>query len=101
MKKLSNTMNHSDKLMLTYFFRAVFIILYFKTKKFDETFHLGFYLLLNVLSYRKHISSKSNISALTIHGKSRNIKIIVPHPPPPFTHFIINPPILWYTLNIP
>ena len=91
MKKLSNTMNHSDKLMLTYFFRAVFIILYFKTKHSNETFHLGFYSLSNVFSYRKHISSKSNISALTIHGKSINIKIIVPHPPPPLHPFYYQP----------
>ena len=33
MKKLSNTVNHSNKLMLTYFFRVVFINLYFKKKK--------------------------------------------------------------------
>ena len=76
MKKLSNTVNHSNKLMLTYFFRAVFINLYFKTKHSNETFHLGFYSLSNVFSYRKHISSKSNISVLTISGKSRNITIV-------------------------
>ena len=101
MKKLSSTVNHSNKLMLTSFFCAVFINLYFKTKHLNETFHLGFYSLSNVFSYRKHISSKSNISVLTISGKSRNIKIIAPsHPfyyqpqPPPHT-------ILWYSLNIP
>ena len=33
MKKLSDTVNHSSKLMLTYFFRVVFINLYFKKKK--------------------------------------------------------------------
>ena len=96
MEKLSNTVNHFNKLMLTYFFRAVFINLYFKTKHSNETFHLGFYSLSNVFSYRKHISSKSNISVLTISGKSRNIKMIAPSP-----HFIINSPILWYSLNIP
>ena len=90
MKKLRCTVNHSNKLMLTYFFRAVFINPYFKTKHSSETFHFGFYLLSNVFSYRKHISSKSNISALTISGKSRNIKIIAPSP----LHFIVNPPIL-------
>ena len=41
MKKFSNTINHSDKLMLTYFFRAVFIILYFKTKKFERNVPFG------------------------------------------------------------
>ena len=76
------------------FFRAVFKNLYFKTKHSNETFHLGFYSLSNVFSYRKHISSKSNISVLTISGKSRNIKIIAPSP-----HFISNPLILWYSLN--
>ena len=98
MNKLSNTVNHSNKLMLTYFIRAVFLNLYFKTKHLNETFHLGFYSLSNVFSYRKHISSKSNINVLTISAKSRNIKIIAPSP-----HFIINlpPPILWYSLNIP
>ena len=96
MEKLSNTVNHFNKLMLTYFFRAVFINLYFKTKHSNETFHLGFYSLSNVFSYRKHISSKSNISVLTISGKSRNIKIIAPSP-----RFIINSPILWYSFNIP
>ena len=96
MEKPSNTVNHFNKLMLTYFFRAVFINLYFKTKHSNETFHLGFYSLSNVFSYRKHISSKSNISVLTISGKSRNIKMIAPSP-----HFIINFPILWYSLNIP
>ena len=88
MKKLSNTVNHSNKLMLTYFFRAVFINLYFKTKHSNETFHLGFYSLSNVFSCRKHISSKSNLSVLTISGKKRNKKIIAPpppvSPPPPF-----------------
>ena len=88
MKKLSNTVNHSNKLMLTYFFRAVFINLYFKTKHSNETFHLGFYSLSNVFSYRKHIISKSNISVLTISDKSRNIKIIAPSP----SHFIVKPP---------
>ena len=81
MKKFSNTVNHSNKLMLTYFFCAVFIDLYFKTKHSNETFHLGLYSLSNVFSHRKHISSKSNISVLTISGKSRNIKIIAPSPP--------------------
>ena len=69
MKKFSNTINHSDKLMLTYFFRAVFIILYFKTKHSNETFHLGFYSLSNVFSYRKHISSKSNISVFLVKAE--------------------------------
>ena len=96
MKKLSNTVNHSNKLILTYFFRALFINLFFKTKHSNETFHLGFYSLSNVFSYIKHISSKSNISVLTIFGTSRNTKIIAPSP-----HFVINPPILWYSLNIP
>ena len=63
-----------------------------------ETLHVGFYSLSNVFPYRKHISSKSNISILTICGTSRNIKIIAPSP-----HFIITPPplppILWYSLN--
>ena len=80
MRKLINIVNHSNKLMLTYFFSAVFINLYFKTKHSNETFHLGFYLFSNVFSYRKHISSKSNISALTISGKSRNIKIVASSP---------------------
>ena len=62
--------------MLTYLFGAVFINLYFKTKHSNETFHLGFYSFFNVFSYRKHISSKSNISVLTISGKSRNITIV-------------------------
>ena len=93
-------MNHSNKLMLTYFFRAVFINLYFKTKHSNETFHLEFYSLSNGFSYRNHISSKRNISVLTISGKSRNIKIIAPSPSillsyPP------SPLILWYSLNIP
>ena len=103
MKKLSNTVNHSNKLMLTYFFCGVFINLYFKTKHSKETFHLGFYSLSNVFSCRKHISSKSNLSVLTISGKKRNKKIIAPPPPPvsPPPHFIINAPILWYSLNIP
>ena len=60
MKKLSNTVNHSNKLMLTYFFRAVFINPYIKTKHSNETFHFVLYSLLNVFSYRKHINSKSN-----------------------------------------
>ena len=111
MKKLSNTVNHSSKLMLTYFFRAVFINLYFKTEHSNETFHLGFNSLSNVFSYRKHITSKSinhisvlyisnnnNKSVLTIFGKSRNIKTIAPSLP---CQFIIIPPILWYSLNIP
>ena len=80
MKKLSNTVYHSNKSMLTYFFRAVFINLYFKAKHSNETFHLGFYSLSNVFSYRKHISSKSNINVLTISSKGRNIKIIAPSP---------------------
>ena len=42
---------------------------------------IRFYSLSNVFSYRKHISSKSNISVLTISGKSRNIKIISPTSP--------------------
>ena len=96
MKKFSNTVNHSNKLMLTYFFCAVFIDLYFKTKHSNETFHLGLYSLSNVFSHRKHISSKSNISVLTISGKQK-YKNHSPLPP----HFIINPPILWYALNIP
>ena len=54
-----------------------------KQKNSNETLHLGFYLLLNVFSYRKHISSKSNTSVLTIYGKSRKIKIIAPSPTPP------------------
>ena len=83
MKK--NTVNHSNKSMLIYFFRAVFINLYFKTKHSNETFHLGFYPLSNVFSYRKHISSKSNASVLTIFSKSRNIPL---------------PLILWCSLNI-
>ena len=88
--------------MLIYFFCAVFINLYSKTKHSNETFHLEFYSLSNVFSYRKCISSKSNKSVLTISGKSRNIKIMdptLPLPPPP-PHFIINAPILWYILNI-
>ena len=86
MRKLSNPGNHSNKLMLTYFFHAVFINVYFKTKHSNETFHLGFYPLSIVWSYRKHISSKSNISVLTISSKSRNIKIIALSP-----YFIVNP----------
>ena len=78
MKKVSNAVNHSNKLILTYFFRAVFISLYFKTKHSIETFHLELCSLSNVFSYGKHI---------TIFGKRRNIKIIDPSP-----HFIINPP---------
>ena len=115
MKKFSNTVNHSNKLMLTYFFRAVFINLYFKTKHSNETFHLGFYSLSNVFSYRKHISSKSNISVLTISGKSRNIKIIAPFVPIllstlpfygilsifPDGHFIMNAAILRYFSGTP
>ena len=96
MKKLSNTVNHSNKLMLTSFFCAVFINLYFKTKHLNETFHLGFYSLSNVFSYRKHIF-RCNISVLTISSKSRNIKIIAFSPLP----FYYQPPILWYSLNIP
>ena len=73
--------------MLTYFFRAVFINLYFKTNHSNETFNLGFYSLSNVFFYRKHVSCKSNISVLTSSGKSRNIKITAPStspsPPPP------------------
>ena len=96
MKKFSNTVNHSNKLILTYFFCAVFIDLYFKTKHSNETFHLALYSLSNVFSHRKHISSKSNISVLTISGKQKykNHSLLSPH-------FIINPPILWYALNIP
>ena len=67
--------------MLTYLFCAIFTNLYFKTKHSNETFSLGFYSLLNIFSHRKHISSKSNISVLTISGKSRNIKIIFPSSP--------------------
>ena len=92
MKKISNTLNHSIKLMLTYLFRAVFINLYFKTKHSNQTFHLGFFSLSNVFSYRKHISSKRNISLLTISGKSRNIKIIAPPPillSTPAPHFMV------------
>ena len=81
MKKLRYKVNHSNKIMLTYLFRVVFINLYFKTNHLNKTFHLGFYSLSNVFSYRKHISSKSNISVLTISGKSRNIKIIAPSAP--------------------
>ena len=90
MKKLSDTVNHSSKLMLTYFFRVVFINLYFKKKKKEnsnETSYLGFYSLANVFSQRKHMSSKGNISVLTIPGKSRNTKIIVP-----FSSFYYQPP---------
>ena len=72
--------------MLTYFFHAVFINLYFKTKHSNKTLYLGFYSLSNVFSYRKHIK--------TI--KSRNMKIIAPSP-----HFIINPTILWYSPIFP
>ena len=61
-----------------------------KTKRLNETFNLGFYSLSNVFSYRKHISSKHNLSVLTISGKSRNIKIIAPFSPS-----------LWYSPNIP
>ena len=67
---------------------------------------IRFYSLSNVFSYRKHISSKSNISVLTISGKSRNIKIIAPFAPIllstlpfygilsifPDGHFIMTPP---------
>ena len=60
-KKLRYTVNHSNKLMLTYFFCAVFknliykystksIFIYFKTKHSNETSHLGFYSLSNVFS---------------------------------------------------
>ena len=91
MKKLSNTVNHSNKLMLTYFFRAVFINLYFKTKHSNETFHLGFCSLLNVFSYRKHISSKIIASSTRFYYR----------PPSPFYgivsifpegNFIMTPP---------
>ena len=76
----------------------IFINLYFKTKHSNETFHLGFYSLLNVFSYIKHISSKSNISVLTISGKSRNMKIIatspttilLSNPPPPSFYGIVS-----------
>ena len=93
MKKLSNTLNHSNKLMST-FFCAVFINIYFEIKHSNETFHLGLYSLLNVFSYRKHINSKSNISLLTISRVSRNIKIIAPSPPfyyqtPSPSHFMV------------
>ena len=90
MKKLGNTVNYSNKLMkltLAYFFRAVFIYIYFKTKYLNETFNVGFYSLSSVFCCRKHISSKRNISVLTISGKSRNMKIMALSP-----HFIINPP---------
>ena len=101
MKKLSNTINHSNKLMLSYLFLAVFINLYFKTKHSNERFDLGFYSLSNVFSYRRHISSKNYISVLTISGKSRNLKIIAPSPPPLPRPFYYQPPsILWYSLNI-
>ena len=90
MKKFSNAVNNSNKFMLTYFSRAVFKNLYFKTKHSNETFHLGFYSLSNVFSYRKHIKSQINISILTISGKIRDIKIIAPYPPT----------IVWYNLNI-
>ena len=89
MKKLGNTVNYSNKLMklmLAYFFHAVSINLYFKTKHLNERFDLGFCSLSSVFSYRKHISSKRNISVLTISGKSRNIKITAHSP-----HFIIKP----------
>ena len=66
MKLLGKTFKCKMKIMgenqmLTYFFCAVFITLYFKTKRSNETFHLGFYSFSNVFSYRKHISSKINI----------------------------------------
>ena len=48
MKKLRYTVNHYNKVMLTYFFRAVFINLCFKTKHSKKTFHFGFYSLSNV-----------------------------------------------------
>ena len=102
MKKLSNAGNHSNKLMLTYFFHAVFINVYFKTKHSNETFHLGFYPLSIVWSYRKHISSKSNISVLTISSNSPlPLLYSQPIPPPPFYgivsiftegHFIVTLP---------
>ena len=87
--------------MLSYLFLAVFINLYFKTKHSNERFDLGFYSLSNVFSYRRHISSKNYISVLTISGKSRNLKIIAPSPPPLPRPFYYQPPsILWYSLNI-
>ena len=95
MNKLSNTVNHSNKLMLTYFIRAVFLNLYFKTKHLNETFHLGFYSLLNVFSYRKHISSRINIK--TGKQKYKNHR-----PLPPFFYQLPPPPAtLWYSLHIP
>ena len=85
-----------------------------KKKHSNETFHLGFYSLSSVFSYRKHISSKSNVSVLTISGKSKNIKIIDPHPillsTPPFYgivsifpegHFIMTPLFLRYFSGTP
>ena len=69
MKKLRYKVNHSNKIMLTYLFRVVFVNLYFKTKHLNQTFHLGFYSLSNVFSYRKHISSKSNISVFLVKAE--------------------------------
>ena len=106
MKKLRCTVNHYNKVTLTYFFRAVFINIYFKTDHSNKTFHLGFYSLSNISSYRKHIRSESNINVLSISGKKRNIKIIVPSAPIllstlsfhgilsifPDGHFIMTPP---------
>ena len=58
-----------------------------RTNQTSKMFHFGTFPLSNIFSYRKHISSKNNISVLTISSKSRNIKTIAPPPPPP--HFKI------------
>ena len=100
LKKLSNTVNHSNKLMLTYFFCAVYINLYFKTKHSNETFHLGFYSLPNVFYHRKHISSKSDISVLTKYKNHSPLPHILLSTLPfysillifPEGHFVITPP---------
>ena len=42
-------------------------------------------------AYRKHISSKSNVSVLTVYGKCRYIKIIVP-----FSSFCYQSPAPFY-----
>ena len=61
---------------------------------------MGFCPLSNGFSSRKHISFKSNVSVLTISGKTRNIKIIAPSTPFYYQPHL-PPPILWYSLNIP
>ena len=70
-----------------------------RTNQTSKMFHLGTFPLSNIFSYRKHISSKNNISVLTISSKSRNIKTIAPSPPFsgivstfPEGHFIMTPP---------